>query len=59
MILIVSVLIVQYAGLNEIVIVDLPIAVDRNSVRVTGGQGLATILEVCCPLIFEFFLKRF
>lgn len=55
MILIVSVLIVQYAGLNEIVIVDLPIAVDRNSVRVTGGQGLATILEVCCPLIFEFF----
>jgi hypothetical protein len=40
-------------GLNEIVIVDLPIAVDRNSVRVTGGQGLATILEVSCTTGFQ------
>eukprot|EP00029_Vermamoeba_vermiformis_P008451 TRINITY_DN3961_c0_g1_i1.p1 TRINITY_DN3961_c0_g1~~TRINITY_DN3961_c0_g1_i1.p1 ORF type:complete len:560 (-),score=222.68 TRINITY_DN3961_c0_g1_i1:24-1703(-) len=41
------------AGLNEIVIVDLPLAVDRNSVRVTGGQGLATILEVSCSTGFQ------
>ncbi len=45
-------------GLNEIVIVDLPMAVDRNSVRVTGGQGLATILEACIlrqPDILQFY----